>query len=134
MAESALHIELVKAMYKWVCIAYFNGDDGLVLVSLPSTPVHSKPLRVLGGYEPDLFAKDLSSNLLILGEAKTSEDIGRLHSKEQYRAYYETCKYHNGPSILVFAVPFFDVPRMRSTIRATCGPTSENLRIEVIGF
>jgi len=135
MAESALHIEIVRQMYNWVRDGIFSGDDGSIFVSLPEASVHTKPPNLLFGYQPDLYAIDHKNNLLVVGEAKTIRDIDRPHSIEQYKSYLNTCLQHDGPSYLVFAVPIFWKARMVAIVNRYVKPESVGkIKIEILEF
>ncbi len=107
MAESELHISLVRHLFSWVKDNFFSGDTGIIYVELPEVPKYSKPFSLCCGVRPDLSAKRPQDNLLILGEAKTEADLETRHSIMQYNSYIEECENHSGPAIIVIAVPWF---------------------------
>lgn len=106
MSESEHHIILVKRLYNWVKINLFNGDSGLIYVDLPEVSKHAKPPKLFSGVKPDLYAKRSLDKLLIIGEAKTALDLERRHSIIQYRSYIYECERHEGPAIIIMAVPW----------------------------
>lgn len=102
MPESAQHIELVKIVLSkakeivpnkyWPFIAV----DDICSSNLP--PQTSE------GYRPDLLYN--FDGLLVIGEAKTSKDVERPHSCNQYKSYLRKCKAFPGTSYLIMAVPW----------------------------
>lgn len=68
-----------------------------VLVDLPEST--QKPPAVTDGFHPDLYYRH--NGILIIGEAKTVEDVERRHSKLQYDAYFRECESFNGEKYIV---------------------------------
>lgn len=117
MAESNQHIVLVYKMYEWVCSNLLYGDSGSVMVDLPEIKKASKPPMIVNDFRPDLYALQIKSNILIIGEAKTAKDFETRHSINQYKSYIYTCHLHNGKAYLVIAVPWFLVARARNLLK-----------------
>ena len=135
MAESQTHIELVQELYYWVKSEIFNGDDGSIFVALPKSTALNKPPRVIDNFEPDLYAKEHKMDLLVIGEAKTPQDISSHHSILQYKAYLQTCLLHKGFSYIVFAVPSFWKTQMTIVINKHLQPKKyPNIKIKILEF
>lgn len=64
---------------------------------------------------PDLYYNH--NDLLIIGEAKSSKDVSRLHSTQQYKSYYQEALKFRGRSILLFAVPWFAKGEIKNIIK-----------------
>ncbi len=105
MAESEMHINLVRLMFAWTSEHLLNNDHGSVFIDLPETKTFAKPPPIIDQYRPDLYS--LKNNVLIIGEAKTTNDLDSIHSKNQFISYFRTCEMHEGNSILILAVPCF---------------------------
>jgi hypothetical protein len=104
MSESAQHLQLVRLIISEVISTV--GIDRRCFVCSDVADGFSLPPLTEEGFRPDVFYQD--SNILIIGEAKTSDDIDRLHSKQQYRSYLRKCSLFSGTAILVIAVPWMD--------------------------
>ena len=57
-----------------------------VVHDLPKKLGEDKPPQI-GGFRPDLYARDAPVTTVIIGEAKTSQDIETEHTKKQFTAY-----------------------------------------------
>lgn len=61
-----------------------------------------RPDRTIDNFVPDVLFD--SGDQLIIGEAKTPEDVDRSHSLSQYKSYLSACMSHIGYSCLVICV------------------------------
>jgi len=104
MAESSSHIRLVEEMVNWIAATYLNGEKAYLLIDHPDSPTNNKPPKI-NGYIPDIFSSISPLGGVIIGEAKTINDIERVHTEEQIKAYLRYCKDYNN-AIFVFAVPW----------------------------
>lgn len=112
MGVSDTHINLVKAMARWVSQNCQPSESAVMLLDLPEAASGDHPPRI-GGYIPDLYIK---SGRVILGEAKTPQDVETKHSREQYANYFKhLSQYPN--SLFIIAVPWHCVPLAKSLIR-----------------
>ena len=75
MSESNQHLVLVQKMYHWICNNLLNSDSGCIMVDLPSVSSKAKPPKTLDDFRPDLYAYEIDTNVLIIGEAKTYNDL-----------------------------------------------------------
>lgn len=115
MPESAEHLSLVDHIIRYID-QEFSGTAGLVvLADLPRSSIQEKPPRV-GGYAPDVYAIDVPCTLAIIGEAKTSDDLDCLHSRNQIRAFLEFLRFKK-QGILILAVPWQCVASARSMVK-----------------
>ena len=102
--ESKKHHTLVKKIYEYV-----SGLDSVSerLIESDIFEVSGSVTRMPEGVIPDLFYEH--DNLVIIGEAKTDEDLEREHSLYQYQTYFNYIrnKSHIGMEcIFVIAVPW----------------------------
>ncbi len=104
MPETYQHKRLVKAMIEFVRNAYFNGDTSRLLVD-SAVSRHSGRTPDIGGFRPDLFANQLGSTAVILGEAKSIQDFENLHTLAQLTSFMSYCDRFPD-SIFVLAVPW----------------------------
>lgn len=104
MSESLQHRKLVKIIIEEVekmvsmdqrCFIETDMDD--------SRPL---PQLTVEGFRPDVaFQYD---DMLIIGEAKTSDDVDRLHSLMQYESYIKKCSLFHGKASFIIAVPWME--------------------------
>lgn len=86
-----------------------------VLICSDKPDSTEKPPRTKDGFVPDLYYNH--NNLLIIGEAKTAEDVDRFHSKSQYQSYFEEALRYEGKAILIFASPWYAITSIKNTIK-----------------
>lgn len=110
MAESQLHLNLVKLLYSW---AKENLDTHIfsqVAIDLPDSELKPPSIK---NTVPDLFFS--SKDLCIVGEAKTPWDFDRNHSLQQYE---DILNYlNNKNSIFLLACNYSFYKPFRSLIR-----------------
>ena len=66
------------------------------------------------GYRPDVFFE--YNGVMFIGEAKTSDDILREHSINQYYSYLKKCSLNQGHATFVLAVPLEDRARANNIL------------------
>lgn len=129
MAESQIHIDLVRLMFRYVQIE-FNTDVGHILIDLPDSKNGTRPPKIQE-FRPDLYAK--TKSLLIIGEAKTESDWDRRHSLEQYQTYIDECMANECLSILLIAIPWRFEKSLKSRIKHNFQTENQyNVQIKVI--
>ena len=112
MGESKIHADLVKRIRnivqnrKDVVSSLVIADDHETVPVVPSTPE---------GFIPDVYYNDY--NLVVLGEAKSSNDLSNPHSDAQFKSYL---KYLNSMSkvaskvALYVGVPWENYPQAKN--------------------
>lgn len=80
--ESNKHHGLVKKMYEYV-VRELDVEKGLVETDI--FEVNGNVPRMPEGFVPDLYY--MYNNQVIIGEAKTEQDMEREHSLQQYNSY-----------------------------------------------
>jgi len=113
MAESIVHINYVRKMVDYLSVLIPIGDRSLVLVDLPESS--RKPDRTIGNFIPDLYYKN--TGCLIIGEAKTENDIDRKHSIDQFESYIVETSLFNGESHIVICTSLYSFARIKNLIR-----------------
>ncbi|MBR0340891.1 MAG: hypothetical protein IJH64_01300 [Oscillospiraceae bacterium] len=101
MSESAQHAQLVQIIINHV--QQTLGDNSILLLT-DKADNHGLPPMMEEGFRPDVFYE--FSHQLIIGEAKTSNDVDRDHSRYQYESYIKKCQLFDGEASLVIAVPW----------------------------
>ena len=101
MSESALHQLLVQLLIENVKRIVPQELWGFICADINQ---YNLPSQMVEGYRPDVFYQ--YKNTMIIGEAKTSNDVERRHSREQYKAYVRKCSLFQGKAHLLIAVPW----------------------------
>ena len=113
MAESSQHILLVENIVLYITKNINNIVSSLILIDSPDSTY--KPKAVINGYIPDLYYN--FKNFLIIGEAKTDNDVERVHSLNQYESYFIEAINFDGDSIIVFSVTWKMFGTIKNIVR-----------------
>jgi len=113
MSESAQHQKLVNTIIEHV--EAIVGQDKMCFISSDAADGMSLSPLTAEGFRPDVFYQ--FGDMLIIGEAKTSDDVGRLHSREQYESYLKKCALFNGKAYFVAAVFWEDKAQLHNILR-----------------
>lgn len=103
MAESSIHMRFVGILEteaKKLIPSYLHA---LIYVDNPEN--RDRAPRMIGNYVPDCYFR--GNGLLLIGEAKTAEDVERKHSLAQYQDYFNEASKFEGESIIVMSVPWY---------------------------
>lgn len=114
MPESKEHIAYVNNLYNFVC--EIVPENCKVLIYTDSFNDKDRPTSVINGFIPDLYYK--FDNMLVIGEAKTNNDVDRKHSLEQYESYLLEAERFDGESVLVFSVSWVVFATLKNIIRS----------------
>lgn len=115
MAESENHQKLIDIIVSKVKTIVNDSTFCMILIDNPSVKFSSYPEKTLDGYRPDVYYN--YNNLLIIGEAKTQNDIDRKHSIDQYISYLKLCNTFQGESYFILGVNWIDTPFAKSLIK-----------------
>lgn len=126
MAESASHIYLVEQLSN-IISTKFNIDSLLSYIDLPNSKY--KPQKI-NDYIPDYYYCSDKSRVII-GEAKTINDVICKHTIEQVTAFLKKCSEYN-ISVFVFAVPWQLVNYSKGMIRKICRDNALNVKYIVL--
>ena len=124
MSESQKHFELVNQLKDYV-ISNFLIEKAMLKVDIIGEGTKKLPT----GYKPDLFYE--YNSLTIIGEAKTSFDIDKQHSIEQYKSYMKYCKLHGDNSIFIVNVPWTDTLYIKKILKKIKNENNYTFRIIV---
>lgn len=100
MAETDKHMALVEKI-KNIVLNRENIESAFLYVDTPNS-LSNYPPNI--GVRPDLYYN--FENQLIIGEAKTKNDIMNDHTKGQLETYIAACSNYKGDSCLYFGVPW----------------------------
>jgi hypothetical protein len=116
LSESSKHAELIQ-----VIIRYIKREHGhltaLGILDDTARPLHAEKPSRIAGYVPDVFAFDAPMTVVIVGEAKTANDLESEHSLNQIRAYMSYLgQQHSG--IFILAVPWQATRRAHTIVES----------------
>lgn len=104
MGESGQHRKLVKLIIEEV--TKMVGDDYCCFIEADVMDDRPLPQLTPEGFRPDVSYQ--YKDILIIGEAKTSDDVERIHSIMQYESYMKKCALFNGKATFIIAVPWLE--------------------------
>ena len=104
MSESIQHQKLVR--FLTVEIKKMIQSDCWSLIQIDSPESSELPPQTDDGYRPDVYYR--FESLLIIGEAKTKNDIEKHRSRAQYESYLKECSIFSGQAFMVLAVPLLE--------------------------
>ena len=102
MPESIQHQQLVEQIKKE--FESIIASDYRCFVCCDSATSAYLPPKTNDGYRPDVYYQ--YEDFLLIGEAKTSKDVEKRHSREQYETYVKECASFHGQAFLFLAVPW----------------------------
>lgn len=102
MSESAEHQKLVNDIL--VCVKGMVGPDKSCFIMSDLSDGRELSPQTTEGFRPDVFYQ--YADTMIIGEAKTADDVERLHSKQQYESYVKKCALFQGKAYLIVAAPW----------------------------
>ena len=131
MSESAQHQKLVNEIIDYV-ITLVGEENKCFISSDIADGTNISPLTS-EGFRPDVYYQ--FGDMLIIGEAKTSDDVGRLHSIQQYDSYIKKCSLFNGKAFFIAAVYWVDKAQLHNILQRIKKKYSGNYTITILeGF
>lgn len=113
MAESVKHTALVQAIISYIGREHMHLT-GLGVINDLSSPLHAEKPHRIDGFVPDVYAFDAPLTTVIIGEAKTQDDLETDRSRRQIAAFL-TFLSQQATGIFIIAVPW-QVKRRATTI------------------
>ena len=113
MSESAQHQKLVKTIIEYV-ETIVGKDKKCFITSDAADGMNISPLTA-EGFRPDVFYQ--YDDVLIVGEAKTSNEVDRRHSKLQYESYIKKCALFEGQAYFIASVYWMDKAQLHNILR-----------------
>jgi hypothetical protein len=104
MAESIKHLELVVALVRCAPRHLHGSEHHSILHDLPGPIGCDKPPKI-GAFRPDVYAADVPTTTVVIGEAKTADDLDTEHTRRQLLDFAHFLKLYPGSSLLL-AVPW----------------------------
>ena len=103
MAESLTHARLVETLVKYAEQEFGHLGNVAFYADRVST-AHREPPERIGGHIPDLVVRDVPQTWVMIGEAKTREDLETDRSRRQIRAFLDYLS-HTPNGTFVLCVP-----------------------------
>ncbi len=102
MSESLQHQQLVKMILGETLSIV--GQDNKALIASDAVDGLALPPLTTEGFRPDVYY--CFNDVMVIGEAKSSDDVERLHSRAQYESYIRKCALFQGTATFIIAVPW----------------------------
>lgn len=115
MSESSTHRCLVAALIRFVTTMYLHGEERAVLVDSATPGAFQRPPSI-NGCVPDVYVPRALGGRLIVGEAKTKNDLESRHTFAQLEALLSGCLSHDG-GLFILAVPWDAIALARHLLR-----------------
>jgi len=110
--ESLTHMSFVKKIADYVSTIPQDFTRNLLCVELPGE--YNRCPQIIGGSIPDVFYND--SNYIILGEAKTDNDIDQEHTQRQLNDYINEARTYNADRNIILCTSIMGFSRMKNII------------------
>jgi hypothetical protein len=110
--ESLTHMSFVKKIADYVSTIPHDFTRNLLCVELPGE--YNRCPQIIGGSIPDVFYND--SNYIILGEAKTDNDIDQEHTHRQLNDYINEARTYDADRNIVLCTSIMGFSRMKNII------------------
>lgn len=110
--ESLTHMAFVKKVADYVSTIPEDFTSNLLCVELPGE--YNRCPQIIGGSIPDVFYND--SNYIILGEAKTDNDIDQEHTQRQLNDYINEARTYDADRNIVLCTSIMGFSRMKNII------------------
>ena len=110
--ESLTHMTFVKKIADYVSTIPEDFTRNLLCVELPGE--YNRCPQIIGGSIPDVFYND--SNYIILGEAKTDNDIDQEHTQRQLNDYINEARTYDADRNIVLCTSIMGFSRMKNII------------------
>ena len=112
MAESLLHMNYVRHIADYTERTFPNLIDSWLYIDLPESSKH--PSATIGGHIPDMYYKD--KHVIIIGEAKTENDIDNEHTKAQLKSYIDEVSMFQGERHIIYCSGMLSFSQIKNMI------------------
>lgn len=110
--ESLTHMAFVKKIADYVSTIPDNYTHKFLCVELPGE--YNRCPQIIGRSIPDVFYND--SNYIILGEAKTDNDIDQEHTQRQLNDYINEVRTYDADRNIVLCTSVIGFSKMKNII------------------
>ena len=112
MAESKIHMDYVKRIVQYITEHVSLSNNDYIGIDLPESPL--KPIQIIVDVRPDVYYKNKS--IIIIGEAKTENDINNRHTEKQINLYFDELSLAKGERHLIFCTSFYSYSSLKNMI------------------
>lgn len=130
MGESRKHKILVEYVFRFIKESI--GEEWDCFIETDMNDERPLPQLTMEGYRPDVFFE--YDGVMFIGEAKTSDDILKEHSINQYCSYLKKCSLSKGDATFVLAVPLEDCARANNILVKIKKDVPGEYAVKVIGM
>ena len=113
MGESGQHKKLIELIIEYV--EERVGQQYICFIESDIADARPIPSLTEEGFRPDVTYE--YNGLMIIGEAKTCNDVLREHSLAQYASYLKKCSLYQGKAEYVMAVPWMEIAAVNNVIK-----------------
>jgi hypothetical protein len=128
MPESRAHMDFVEKIYSYIAENVSERSRGFIEVDSPDSL--KKPQRTYENFVPDVLLD--TEDYLIIGEAKTANDVDRNHSISQYTSYLRACDCHEGNCFIVVCVSWDTFISVKNIFRKIKQDTGSVIRVHIL--
>lgn len=133
MSESGHHRSLVLALTNEISIYHGRAFSPIIYCDVQDELINDLP-PIIGGNRPDVFAHDIRTSMVIIGEAKTSNDIDNSHTLTQLDSFFAYLRNQPGAEFWM-AVPWLSAgTAMRVCSHARKKSDALHIPIRVFAF
>ena len=118
MAESSTHTALVQVIIKYIGREHAH-IPAMGIVNDLSSPLRAEKPNRIEGFVPDVYAFDAPLTTVIIGEAKTTDDLETERSRKQISAFLLFLG-HQQTGIFILAVPWQIKRRAQAIVTSLC--------------
>jgi hypothetical protein len=129
VAESSEHLALVHVIIDYIGREHAHVEALGILSDLTS-PLHAERPSRINGFVPDVYAFDAPLTTVIVGEAKTGDDLETQHSKKQFEAFLAFLGRQQ-TGIFILAVPW-QLKRRAEAIISNISAASDAITVKTI--
>ncbi len=130
MSESKDHRNYIKYLHAKAKDIVPPECKKLILIDSDQCTGSEIPSFTEEGFRPDLYY--CFRDLLIIGEAKTPNDILTNHSKKQYKSYIRKCSEFKGTSYILLATSWLASPALSDHFRVIVKSVNPSPKVLVL--
>ena len=111
------HQDMVSAIHKFFCEEYGHLDRHKWIIRMDHDKSEFTP-KLLNGRRPDFQASRYSPDMLVIGEAKSTDDIQTERSQNQINSFIHYLASLNQTSVLILCVALCNISDAKRLIRS----------------
>ena len=130
MSESNKHKILVEYVLRFIQESV--GEELAYFIETDMNDGRPLPQLTMEGFRPDAFFE--YNRVMFNKKKKTSDDILREHSIDQYYSYLKKCSLYKGYATFVLAVPLADCARANNILAKIRKEVPGDYEVKTIGM